>query len=120
MEDPCDQIMEDGEDDDGGEICDLQVKVGKLYVILGDSLEGYYVIKCSSLLEDTITGHYLKQITSSNTELTFKETKHVDKFFIRSVLSELLNVPDSTKTSYLAQKVDLDEILLKMVAMSSS
>ena len=50
------------EEYEGREICDLKVGVGKLYAILGDSLEGYYVIKCSSLLQDSFTGKYLKQL----------------------------------------------------------
>ena len=110
---------EDVEESEQTVVCLPNVEVDKLYVVLGDSLDGYYVVKCLSVIDDTFSGCYLKQVSSFESELTYKLTKHNDIFLTRSVISELTIVPNvfNNTATFVVKKVDLDSILLKIDSM---
>ena len=110
---------EEVDKDQASETCSKSIESGQFYVILGDCLEGYFIVLCSSVMEDSFSGTYLKEIVSnSNDSLTFKITKEVDMFYNSSIISEITVDPDiNKKTNFFVKKVDIDEILLKVAEM---
>ena len=111
---------DEGQEDESESVTGL-VENGKFYVILGDCTDGYYVVRCTVVGEDKFTGRYTKEITELDiNKIAFKETRSSDVYFFRSIVSELVVIPDSTENSirFLVNKVDMDEVLLKVSKMS--
>ena len=100
-------------------------KPGQLYVMLGDSLPGFYVVKCLSSEVDDFTGRYMQQIFESESNgqyIIYKETKEKDKFMYTSLVSELHGVSEIKDqnvsfTVYSVDKSDIDDILLTVGEM---
>ena len=114
--------QEDDEKEEISETCNLVIEAGKIYVFLGDSSQGYYIVKSLTALEETFSGKYLKQTPDLEpTKIVFKETKDTDTFCINSIVAELI-VQDVSKntTRFVANKVDLDDILMTVAEISSS
>ena len=94
--------------------------VGKFYIVLGDSLLGYYLVKCeSNYSEDTFTGKYFKLFSEHSESypdrVMFKETKETDTFKNRTIVSEIsvtLEVLGKKTLRFLVNKVDLDDSLM--------
>ena len=100
--------------------CDIGINTGKFYAVLGDSLEGYYIVKCVSTQDLTFSGKYLMLYETLPSNLVFKETKNRDTFYKNSVLDEVSVVHDFAKsvTQFLVSKVAMDDILLTVAEMS--
>ena len=100
--------------------CDIGIQIGKFYAVLGDSLEGYYIVKCASTQDSTFSGKYLMLYDTLPSNLVFKETKNRDTFYKNSVLAEVSVVHDFAKsmTQFLVSKVAMDDILLTVAEMS--
>ena len=119
-------VNETEEENDGieekSETCNLEIQIEKIYLILGNSSKGYYVVKSLAALEDTFSGKYLKQtIDLVPNKLVFKETKDTDIFYINSIVAELIVVQDVSKnmTRFIANKVDMDDILMTVAEIRS-
>ena len=53
----------------------------RYYVVLADSPEGYYIVKCLNVTQDTFVGIYFSPLSSQDqTNSIFKETKEKDTF----------------------------------------
>lgn len=111
----------DNKDEEEGVTCNIKVNNGRFYVVLGDSVEGYYVVKCMAALDKTFSGKYLK-LTNDFVQnmIVFKETKESDGFDTNSVVAELTVVHDFSKsvTRFFATKSDMDDILMTVAEMS--
>ena len=109
-------------DDTESETCNLVAEPGKVYVILGDSFEGYYVVKCTETFEDTFSGKYFKEVPDLIIDqMAFKQMKDADIFFTNCIVAELEVIIDEQKnmTKFLATKFEMDEILIKVVEMKN-
>ena len=94
----------------------IDTQCGKFYFILGDSVEGYYLVKCLSSESDTFCGRYLKQDVGSLTEseVIFHETRVSDTFRVESILSEVLIVTETklqNKIQFSIYKEELNDVL---------
>ena len=93
---------------------------GHLYVMLGDSLQGFYIVKCLSSQDDCFTGRYLQQIFESESDgrcILYKETKEKDKFMYNSLVYELFGCSEIHDKGlsfpvFSVDKCELDEILI--------
>ena len=115
-----DVVADEGMEDDS-ETVTGPVENGKFYVILGDCPDGYYVVRCSVVSEDKFTGRYTKEIAElDSNNIAFKETRSSDVFFFKSIVSELVVIPDLNENSsrFMVNKVEMDEVLLKVSEMS--
>jgi hypothetical protein len=97
------------------------IKCGDFFVILGDSLEGYYLVKCLSTNADTFSGTYF-ELSSEKVpnKVIFSDTHKGDTFYKRTVVSQIsvTRVSFDKRTSLLAvDKNELDDILLTISEM---
>ena len=71
-------------------VCAFVPSPGHYCIVLGDSLQGYYLVKCLSNNLDSFSGKYL--VLSGETlieKAVFKETSETDTFNVRTVVSEV-------------------------------
>ena len=100
-------------------------KTGHLYVVLGDSLQGFYIVKCLSAHDDHFTGKYLCQIfegEADGQQLLFKESKDKDRFHYSSLVSEIFGSFEVHEKNvgfpvFSVGKTELDEILVTVAEM---
>ena len=116
-----DQVSEENEESDH-EIKN-DPKPGKLYIILGDCVEGYYLVKCLSSNGDSMTGRYLTQVpgTVFDTICAFQETRNSDIFRMESILSEVFVINEvvfQKKSRFSIEKEELDDILASIGELS--
>ena len=91
--------------------------------MLGDSLQGFHIIKCVSTQDDCFTGRYLQQIFESESDghsILYKETKEQDKFMYYSLVSELFGCSEIHDKGlsfpvFSVDKCELDEILITSI-----
>ena len=110
------------------EVSDIQgfipksANIGAFYVILGGSLEGYYLVKCLSIDGETFYGKYLA--VSGETlkdKIVYRELNNCDTFQVRTIVVELSIKKEifGKKTSRLSVlKSELDEVLLTLSEFS--
>ena len=96
--------------------------IGAYYIILGDSLEGYYLVKCLSIGGETFYGKYLAVSNEILEEkVVYREMSDCDTFQVRTIVTEL-NIKKETfgkKTFRLSVlKSELDEVLLTLSEFS--
>ena len=104
---------------------DLNPEPGKFYVVLGDSIEGYYFVRCLSCSEAIFQGKYLaicsQNVPSSN--IILRETREKDMFNFGSLVSEINIVTeflDKNVTKYFIEKEELSDILVTIGEMSDN
>ena len=118
------QLVVAGHDDykeDDSETVTGPVENGKLYVLLGDCPDGYYVVRCSGVSEDKFSGRYTKVIAEVDpTKIAFKETRSSDLFFFKSIVAELVAIPDlnENRSKFIVNKIEMDEVLMRVGEMS--
>ena len=100
---------------------------GKFYVVLGDSVEGYYLVKCISNHLEHFLGKYLllcSEIDPHDSDtVVFKETRENDSFEFESIVSEVLivrEISEKKKTTFVIDKEELNDILVTIGEMSDS
>ena len=103
----------------------LNPQPGKFYVVLGDSIEGYYIVKCLSCSDGNFQGKYLAICSQNetNSKIILRETRERDTFYFGSVISEIsivTQVPDKNVASYFIEKEDLNDILVTIGEMSDN
>ena len=111
---------------DQSETIDINTEPGKFYVVLGDCLLGYYLVKCLSSDEDHFYGKYLSICSESvqsapSNMVIFKETNEKDNFDFESLLSEVLvmtEVVNKKRTRFAIDKEDLNDILVAVGEMN--
>ena len=118
-----DKASEDNEESD--QEIKNDPKPGKLYIILGDCVEGYYIVKCLSSNGDSMTGRYLTQVpgTVFDTICAFQETRNSksDIFRLESIFSEVFAVNEvvfQKKSRFSIEKEELDDILASIGELS--
>ena len=116
LDEPVEHHPEMGED-----VARIIVWCGDFFVILGDSLEGYYLVKCLSTNADTFSGTYF-ELSSEKVpnKVIFSDTHKGDTFYKRTVVSQIsvTRVSFDKRTSLLAvDKNELDDILLTISEM---
>ena len=89
---------------------------GKVYTVLSDSPEGYYIVTCVNVKKGTFTGKYLLSVSSSDPAIEcFRETSNRDTFYFETVVEEILSAEhfrrDSLKCISLL-KEELNDIIL--------
>ena len=95
---------------------------GKFYVVLGDSLDGYYLVKCSSSNLETFSGKYLA--LSSETlpgKIMYRETQDSDNFDSGTIVSEVsvsAEVLGKNTRRFSVNKEELDDILMTISQLS--
>ena len=104
------------------EAVEIIINCGDFFVILGDSLEGYYLVKCLSIHADTFSGTYF-ELSSEKfpNKVIFSDTHKSDTFYKRTAVSQISVTRDDfdKRTSLVAvDKNELDDILLTISEMS--
>ena len=94
-------------------------EVGKFYVVLGDSLLGYYLVKClvTNVLDASFSGKYISLSSEKFPDkIMFRETKETDTFKTTTIVSELSVsvevIGEKQARRFSVNKVELDEILM--------
>ena len=84
----------DAELDPDGATIVTEPKTGSLYFILGDCVEGCYLVKCLSIGEGSLQGRYLTNISGITQEASvdFQESSICDTFYKESILFRGFNV----------------------------
>ena len=93
---------------------------GKIYVVLGDSIEGYYFVKCLLSSYDSFKGKYLSVCRGEGDSETIvlKENRETDCFEYESVVSEVFCVTEVTsKKMFVINKEQLNDILVTIGEM---
>ena len=119
------QTMEMVEDEDESVVVKIVPEPGKFYVVLGDSFEGYYLVRCLSSHEDYFCGKYMCCCTEAaeGENVLFKETVERDNFMYSSLVSELFIVTEvsqkknSRYTVFSVDKMELNDILITIGEM---
>ena len=91
--------------------------------MLGDSLQGFHIVKCVSTQDDCFTGRYLQQIFESESDgrsILYKETTEQDKFMYYQLVSELFGCSEIHDKGlsfpvYSVDTCELDEILITSI-----
>ena len=94
---------------------------GKIYVVLGDSIEGYYFVKCLLSSSDSFKGKYLSVCSGEGDSETIvlKENRETDSFEYESVVSEVFCVTEITsKKMFVINKEQLNDILVTIGEMA--
>ena len=89
---------------------------GKVYAVLSDSPEGYYIVTCVNVKKGSFTGKYLSSVSSSDPEVEcFRETSNKDTFYVETIVEEILSAQhfrrDNLKCISLL-KEELNDIIL--------
>lgn len=64
--------------------------MGRVYAVLADAPEGYYLITCKAIFKGACSGVYLKNTVGGDPErVYFYETKERDTFQVESFIAEL-------------------------------
>ena len=117
----CPQLPEDEPCTDLEDYVSRLISVGDFCVVLGDNLEGYYLVKCLSTTLDSFDGKYLKLSSEIiQDKVIFRETQACDTFFKRTIVSHIFVTRESAgrKSNFIVNKQDLDEILLTISELS--
>ena len=87
--------------EDESVVVKIVTEPGKFYVVLGDSIEGYYLVRCMSSHEDYFSGKYMCCYTEAAEveNVLFKETVERDNFMYSSLVSELFIVTEVSQKS---------------------
>ena len=109
------------------EVLDLNVvpKPGKYYVVLGDNVEGYYIVKCLEGGKEQFHGKYLEVWghSSAGNRIVVSEMRQNDKFYLRCLVSEILVASEALTRNTTRLTIDKEEmsgILLTIGEMSDS
>ena len=94
-----------------------------VYVVLADSPQGYYIVKCLNVNKGTFTGRYFSPISSEDpASECFKETSNKDTFYFETVIGNL--VVDTFLCNKLkciaVTKLDLNDIILTIAEIDES
>ena len=113
----------DTEQDSDGDTIVTEPHPGTLYFILGDCVEGYYLVKCLSSSEDSFQGRYLTKIPGlvQDTTVDFQESSKCDTFYKESILSEVLVFTEilvKKKTGFSIDKAEFSDILATVGELS--
>ena len=97
---------------------------GKVYAVLSDSPEGYYIVTCVNVKKGAFTGKYLSSVSSSDPEREcFRETSNRDTFYFETVVEEILSAEhfrrDSLKCISLL-KEELNDIILTVAEIEDA
>ena len=92
------------------------IELGKFYIVLGDSLEGYYLVKCLSTNGDIFSGKYfaLSSETFSD-KVMFRESQESDTFNKGTIVSEVsvfAEMLGKKPRLFAVNKRELDDVLL--------
>merc|ERR1719186_318586 len=93
---------------------------GKIYVVLGDSIEGYYFVKCLLSSSDSFKGKYLSVCCGEggSETIVLKENRETDCFEYESVVSEVFCVTEvNAKKMFVINKEQLNDILVTIGEM---
>ena len=99
----------------------INIAIGDFCIVLGDSLDGYYLVKCLSTDGKTFVGKYFTLTHEKFPQkVSFRETQESDKFFLRTIVSEVSVSKEMVKKTYRfsVNKSELDEILLTISELS--
>ena len=95
----------------------------RYYVVLAESPEGYYVVKCLNVSQDTFVGRYFSPLSSQDqTNSIFKETKEKDTFHCKTLLGEILSAEKVTLNRSVCvsiNKVELNDFILTIAGIES-
>ena len=87
----------------------------KHYAVLADTAQGYFLVKCLKVSQNTFSGRYLSPVTFEDpVNAIFKETRNRDIFEFETVLGEIVSAATSivNKSSCLSvTKVELNDII---------
>ena len=113
----------DTEEDSDGDTIVTEPQPGTLYFILGDCVEGYYLVKCLSSSEDSFRGRYLTKSPGvvQDTTVEFQESSKCDTFYKESILSEVLvstEILVKKKTGFSIDKAEFSDILATVGELS--
>ena len=97
----------------------------KFYVVLGDSLQGYYIVKCLTCGDEYFHGKYMSTRSESaqSNRVILKETQSKDKFALESIVSEIIvitEVNDKNVARLSIEKEELSDILVTIGEMSDN
>ena len=88
----------------------------KYYIVLADSTEGYYIVKCLSVNQTKFMGVYLSPVPSEDKDNSlFKETREKDTFLFETLLGEMSTAEKITvnKSQCISiKKVELSDYML--------
>ena len=120
------ELSETSEQIEPSDTVDINTEPGKFYVVFGDCILGYYLVKCLSSGVDHFHGRYLT-ICSENAQgapdntIIFKETNEKDNFEYESLVSEVSVVTEvliNKKKGFAIEKAELNEIVVSVMEMS--
>ena len=116
-------ILEDEEEaaEEEVETCDVHVEVGSFFAVLGDSSDGYYIVKCVASSVTNFSGTYLVSTAETvQNKLAFKETRNRDSFHKNCVISELNAVREFSQgvIRFLFSKDSMDNVLATVAELS--
>ena len=118
-------IETDNELIENSERIDIKTEPGKFFVVLGDSVQGYYLVKCLLSNLDSFDAKYLSLCSESALPdvVLFKETRETDTFHVKTLVDEVHLVTKvlSNKAARLSvNKKELDDILVNIAEMSDT
>ena len=68
----------------------VEPEPGKYYAIHGDTPQGYFIVKCLKVINNTFSGKYMTQIaTYGQDTVSFKESREKDRFIFATVITEM-------------------------------
>ena len=112
------------DDCEHSEVHRIVTEPGKLYVVLGDSVEGYYYVKCLASSSDYFVGNYLSVCSDDIPDnILVTETRETDNFYYKSIISEVFSVTEIVsrrQKKFTISKEELNEILVLIAEMSDT
>ena len=89
----------------------VEPEAGKYYAIYGDTPQGYFIVKCLKVINNTFSGKYMTQIaTYGQDTVSFKESREKDRFVFGTVITEISSLTvDSSILS--VPKAELNDVV---------